>query len=469
MAAELQSSALMQDVAPILASPGSPYYIITAIVHAGGKEITPLQIIRQDIGRNYRSGYLDDNSIVLTFGAGTVMNDIAPFSDDLRITIAKSPATEDGNIITSQPVQVRTFKAYLGENTSNTAETGSNPVMQDTETANRFSIQHTQFVLEEVAVQQLRGQQVGYIARACPPWRVLEAFVSNAIKALKLGVDETINRFDIVEPNNDNPRDHVIVPDPTPMLDLADHLQNNQGGIYSTGLGFYIQDRTIFAWPMYDMSRRQTAKKLLTIILAPSRQSMMIDRTWVLKGRQLSILSAGISKVNDYSGDKLNTEGNGVRYVDASKIIGDNGTVKDNKFTMSRSKNVNEFITTVVGNGQNTAGSSDPTTNVYLEASKLARRSCAYLSVPWNRSNPELIFPGMPTDILFEYNGNIRTINGVLVEGYHTYALEGRGLVAKRHLAKSSLLIAIDRNDPSYIDYLKKGGTVSPAPEMGII
>jgi len=469
MAAELQNSALMQDVAPILASPGSPYFILTAIVHAGGKDIVPLQIIRQDIGRNYRSGYLDDNSIVLTLGAGTVMNDIAPFADDLRITISKAPATEEGKIITSAPVRVRTYKAYLGDDTPNSIESGSNPAMQDTETADTFSVQHTQFVLEEIAVQQLRSQRVGYIARACPPWRVLEAFVSRAIKALKLGTDETINRFDIVDPNNNNSRDHVIVPDGTPLLDLADHLQNKAGGIYSTGLGFYVQEDTAYAWPMYDLSRRQTAKKTLTIVLAPNRQSMMIDRTWMVRGRLLTILSAGISKIVDETGDMLNVEGNGVRFVDASKVIGNNGTVKDNKFTMNRSTNVNEFVTTVVGNGQNTAGISSPTSNVYLESSKLSRRSVAYLAVPWIRSNPDVVFPGMPTELIYEYDKNVQTIEGVLVEAYHSYELDGRGMVAKRHRAKTSLLIAIDRNDPAYVKYLKEGGTLSAAPEMGTI
>jgi len=469
MAVELQSSALMQDVAPILASPGSPYFIITAVIHSGGKDIQPLQIPRHDIGRDYRSGYLDDSSIVLTLGAGTVMNDIAPFADDLRITISKAPATDEGMLITSAPVQVRTYKAYLGDDVSSSVESGSNPAMQDTETANTFSVQHTQFVLEEVAIQQIRSQRVGFIARACPPWRVLEAFISRAIKALKLGVDETINRFDIVDANNNNSRDHVIIPDGTPLLDLADHLQNKQGGIYSTGLGFYIQGDTAYTWPMYDLSRRQTAKKTMTVILAPNRQSMMIDKTWMVKGRQLTILSAGISKIIDESGDKLNTEGNGVRFMDASKVLGNNGTVKDNKYTMNRSTNVNEFVTTVVGNGQNTAGVSSPTSNVYLESSKLARRAVAFLAVPWIRSNPESVFPGMPTELIYEYDNNVQTINGVLVEAYHSYELDGRGMIAKRHRAKSSLLIAIDRNDPAYVKYLQNGGTVSPAPEMGTI
>lgn len=469
MATDLQSSALMEDVGPILRAPGSPYFVLSAVVHAGGKEYAPRQIIREDVGRDYKSAYMDDHSIVLSFGAGTVMNNIAPFADDLRITITKAPANEDGAIISSMPISVRTYKAYMGDNTDSTAESGSNPALQDTETADRFSMIHTQFVLEEVAVQQLRSQSVGFIGRARPPWTILEAFVSNAVKALKLGLEETINQFDIVPANNNNPRDHVVIPDNTPILDLADYIQNKAGGIYSTGLGFYIQGRCIYTWPLYDTSRMQSAKKLLTVVLAPSRHSMMLDRTWLYKGRKLMVLSAGISKVVDDTAGKLNIQGNGVRFTDASKIIGDNGTVKDNKFTMSRSKNVNEFITTVVGNGQNTAGASAPTTNVYLEGSKLASRAVAYIAVPWIRSNPDMVVPGMPTEIMFEYNNNIQTMNGILTEAYHSYELDGRGMVANRHRAKSSLVIAIDRLDPAYLLYLKNGGTLSPAPEMGAI
>lgn len=469
MATDLQSSALMEDVGPILSAPGSPYFIISAVVHAGGKEYTPHQIIREDVGRDYRGAYMDDHSIVLSFGTGTVMNGIAPFADDLRVTISKAPATEDGAMISSMPVEVRTYKAYMGDDTVGNAESGSNPAMQDTDTADRFSMGHTQFVLEEVAVQQLRSQSVGFIGRARPPWTILEAFISSAIKTLKLGLEETINQFDLVPANNNNPRDHVVINDNTPILELADYIQNKAGGIYSTGIGFYIQGRCIYSWPLYDTSRTQTAKKLLTVILAPSRHSMMIDRTWLLKGRKLIILSAGISKVIDDTAGKLNIQGNGVRFTDASKIIGDNGTVKDNKYTMSRSKNVNEFITTVVGNGQNTASASAPTSNVYLEASKLASRAVAYIAVPWIRSNPDAIVPGMPTEIMFEYNNDIQTMNGILAEAYHSYELDGRGMIASRHRAKTSLLIAVDRLDPAYLLYLKNGGSLSPAPEMGTI
>lgn len=471
MAVELQTSAIYETVKKVSTSPGSPYFIIQAVVHAGGKDLAPLQLTRHDVARFYKSSFMDDSSLVLLIGLGTLVNEIGPYQDDLKLTLNISMCDEQAAQLTNEPVLSRTFRAYLGDDIPRSAEAGNSPILQDTETANRADAKHIRFILEEVAVEQLRKFQVGIVARSCPPFEVMRTLLVKACQALKLGKDEVITGFDLVPANNVTPRDHVVIRDGECILEVPDILQNKQGGIYSTGLGFYIQGRSIYTWPVYDTTRQDTAKRVLTIVLAPSRHSKVLDKTWSNDGRMVTIYSAGDVKVIDDSLGQLNIHGNGTRFADAGKLLDGFATVDGNKATISRSKNNSEYVTTVVGNGQNLAPRSkaQTTSNIYLETSKLAKRSGATMHVPWVRSNPELLTPGMAVEILYDYNGLIKTIPGVLLDAIHSYALDGQGLAADRYTATSGLAVFIDRNDPAYLDYIKGGGTLNPTPDVGNI
>lgn len=469
MAVELEHSALMQELALMQVEGGSPYFQMRAVIHVGGKEIVPLQILRKDVMRDYRKGFCDDTSIVFALGAGTLMNDIGPFQDDIKVTLTIVDADTSGGEYTDRPAPTRTYCAYLGDDIPRPTDAAYNPSLSDSETADRSSMKYVAFVLEEVAVSQLTKMRLGYIGRSCPPFAVMEMLLGNSCKALKLGNDEAILGFDLTQPNNVTPRDHVIINDNTPVIDIPDLLQNEQGGIYSTGLGFYIQGAYIYTWPMFDCYRQDTARRLLQVIMAPNRHSTMLDKTWRVSGRMVSVYSAGISKPIDDTFGQLNTEGNAVRFTSPSELFSDDMQIGDNKMVAHRGKTNSEFATTVMGNGQNVANTAGTrvTSNVYLEASKLARRAGAIMIVPWRRSNPDLITPGMAVEILYDFNGVIRTIEGTLLSSDSSYELEGQGMQAYRFTAATALSVFVDRNDPDYIDFIKGGGAVSPVPEIG--
>ena len=468
MAVELATSALALEVARITQSAGSPYFSFSCIVHAGGKDLVPLQFIRSDLTRDYRASYSDANTVVLAFGVGTAMNDIGPYQDDLRMTINISNSDTQGTQRSNDPVLSRTLVAYLADEMPSPTDSSFNPSLTDTETANRSKIIHLRFTLEEVAVQQLRKMYLGMNGRHTAPFMVMQTLLSNACAALKLSTDEALNQFELTPPNNTTPRSHVVIRDTTPVLEIPDLIQNEQGGIYSTGLGFYIQGRCLYTWPLYDMYRQDSAKRILQIVLAPTRHSTMIDKTWVNDGRMVSIYSAGINQINDDSLGALNNRGNAVRFTLASSLIDGGPTVSGNKMTANRSKTNSEFSTTVMGNGQNVAplSKNTVTNNIYQETTKLASRAGAILSVPWRRSNPELITPGMAVEVLFDHDGIIRTIEGTLLFGVHSYELEGQGMNATRVYATTTLSVFVDRNDPDYIAYVKGGGAPSPTPEI---
>ena len=467
MGAELQHSALFEEVLKIANQPGSPYFRVSIVIHAGGKDIVPLKSVRWDIERDYTGSWSDATSVTVYLGAGTLMMDISPFQDDLRITILSAPMTERGYEDTSSAVFAMTYKAYLGDDTETTAEAGNDISMQDKETADRTSIRAVNFVLEEVAVSQFRKQSTGTIGEITPPCVVLETLINRACQALVVDQADKILKVDMVPANNMNPRDIVIVPDNTPMHELPDHIQNKEGGVYSTGLGFYIQSRIVYLWPVYDLSRYNQAARVIQVFMAPNKSSQLIDRTWMDQERTLKIYTAGIAKTVDESVDLLNNEGGGTRFTMASRLVDAPVQVGNNKMVASRTQNNSEYAATVLGDGQALLRNSSArvTDNAYLEASKLAKRSSVNLIVTWLRSNPQKITPGMPAEIVYDYNGEIQTLPGVLKHALHSYEFEGQGMTGERFRAKSVLTFSVDRNSPEYRQYINAGGQVTPMPE----
>lgn len=469
--AEFQSSPLQLEVARVLAAPGSPYLRIEATILCGGKEHTPFQVLRYDSTADYRKDYVEFRTLVVVVGQGTLMKEIGPFQDDIKVRIKQTPLTDKGGVIPDAKPQVRVYRAYLGDEIPKAMDNVANPKFQSKETADLSGTFTLTLILEEVAVEQLRKMSYGFIARSCPPHAVLKTMLSRACAALKLEKAEAIGGFEMVEANNKTARDHVIVPDGTPILELPDLLQNEQGGIYSSCLGFFISDQFVHAWPLYDTARQTTARRLLRVLLSPTRFAAGVDRTWMFDGRTLTVLSVGVTQIKDESLGKMNREGNAVRYTDARKLLEGFGLVKDNKIVARRGINNSEFAVAQLGNGQHYAKVSDKpvTGNIYLEASKLARYNGIIMVVPWRRSQPELLTPGMAVEVLYDFGGMIRTIEGTFLGHTSTRELEGQGMVQRTHRSTSALVLFLDRNDPDYIAYLKSGGTISPTPDVGSI
>lgn len=450
---------------------GTPYYTLTAVLHAGGRDLPPVKVIRRDIDADYRMSYMDNSSIHLSFPMGTVIYKIAPFQDDLKITLTKRYLDSAGKEDKTLPLSPRTYRAYVGQELPRSSELSANPGVDDEESGNRKGLLTVSFDLEEVAVEQLRKQTCGIpLVRNAVPWTIVKTLLSNATSVLKLDINEVIKGIDIA-PANNNERTAVInIPDGTPILDLPDYIQNEQGGIYSTSLGFYINRDIIHLWPLYDAYRQQTSKRLLRVIVGTSKHSKILDKTYTAAGRTTTILTSGFQKVVDKSQELLNKHGNAVRFTDAASLFKDFGKVVGNKLTINRGKQNSEYASTIMGNGQNNAQMSDRsiTSNVFLEASKMALRNGAFAVFTWRRSEPELLTPDMSVEILYDSDGEIKTIEGALIGHTTSYETEGEGPFSNRWIAITAIRVFVDRNDPDYIAYLEGGGVIETPPEVGL-
>lgn len=470
MATAAETSALGLEMRRISAGPGSPYYKIDVIIHAGGRELVPMQLIHLVPGRDYRGSYMDDHSVTVKVGSGTAVFDIGPYQDDLTITIKRyrlsgAQSEELG------AVESRTYTAYLTDDLPRGPMIASAPQFSDRETANRNKSLDLTFVLEEVAMTQLRKMSIGMIVRATPPYMVMKTVLHNALDSIQVDLDSKIVGFQMEEASNQAPREHIVIPDGTPLVDLPDLLQNERGGIYSSGLGFYIQGPYVYAWPVYDTKRHAKARRILQIFLSPTANTTGVDKTWLDDGRIVSVWSSRTPQLLNDSLDILNTEGNATRFADAERLIGGMGEVKDNKYTMNRSKNNSEFATKAVGNGANYAKVSGVrfSANPYVETSKMARRSGQFLLVPWDHSNPDILVPSMMVEVFYDAGGEIRKMEGCLTGNHSKYTLQGKGMTNRAMACTTMIEVFLDRDDPDFKAFLEKGGNLTSIPQISAL
>lgn len=194
-----------------------------------------------------------------------------------------------------------------------------NAAHQDALDLNNFL--EVQFQLLDKSLEQLRMLSIGGIWRGCTVGDFLRTTLTRYARAAV--VDETLKvvGVDMVPPSNQAIRDHVIIPHGTKLMEVPDYVQQQCGGIYSTGLGSYLRDRYWYLYPALDVARIDQAEDIATIIVVPPKRFPGVERTYRQDPGNLVIIASGDVKFQtDSTAQQLN-HGNGIRYADASKVM----------------------------------------------------------------------------------------------------------------------------------------------------
>jgi hypothetical protein len=183
----------------------------------------------------------------------------------------------------------------------------------------------------------------------------------------------------------------------------------------------------------------------LTIINIPPRRLPGIERTYRKDGDNLVVITTGDTKFSDLSNLAQLNSGNGVRFADASKMVDDFVTVKGNKAVAQRGKTNTEVVTDTRPNGINyvTTALRQINANPYVEFSALAARQGSGISLVWENADRNLLYPGMPTKVMYLDGGAIKELEGVLL-GVHEYtSLRDQGPTADRHVSIVTLSVFV--------------------------
>lgn len=451
---DFEQSALMFEVNQVLNDGPKPVqYSLSAeiLVNTTGVVVNPLKIMSVDLKRNYLDEYSDVLIVEMAIPAGQYSKLIYPYKNNIDITLTYTPLNETGDATnTALQPKAETFTATL-------VDTGSPALEQNgfnTPTQHNLDLTNltmAKFQLVNKALEQMRMIEVGQIFRGATVDDVIKTVLTNASQATQVDGQRTVQGVTMHKSSNQTAREHIVIPHGVKLVDVPQYIQKYCGGVYNAGMGYYLQGNQWHVYPALDTTRFNTSQNTLTIINLPQNKFSNVERTYQQRGSSLYVLATGNVKFRDPSNQHQLNRGNGIRFSDASKFMGDFITTGANKALASRGGNNNEFVGFQRPNGNNNvARSSNPiTSNSLEEYSKLARAMGSVIQLEWQHSNPDLILPGLPTTILYLDEDLIQEITGVVVGVHHYTHLMGQGFSAMRYGTVTTLAVFIQPADQS--------------------
>lgn len=424
-------------------------------IEAEGIHYRSLKLISCNIARDFAGSYTDAIELVAVFPAGKFHRKIYPAKENLIARIVKVPYNNFENSVDKpQDIINQPFRATLIDDGSLVAANPYDFALSE-DALDMGEIVVAKFQLMDLAIDQLRMQTVGGIWPKKPPFEVLRHILTRISNGLALDDEFTIRGVDIYEPTNTSPSNQIIVDGGTKLTQLPNLIQKQWGGIYNAGLGFFLQRRNWYVYPLYDTKRFDKDKHTLTLINVPEGRFQSIERTFKVipdndDPDQVTILVTGPVKHIDDSEMKQLNEGNGIQYGQADVLFNDSVVITGNKAVAYRKDTTTEYKSndrkTELDNVQ--VSNNRITSNNYYQASILARRQGAHIQCKWENSDPYYIYPGMPVKYLYSVDSEVFEQVGIVTGCETEIGTSSVGMAPGRYFCNTVLTLFVARALP---------------------
>jgi hypothetical protein len=424
------------------------HFVWHATVHVNqrGLDFPVMKVISVDAISDFEMNYTDEITLTCVISGGTYANQIYPFQDDLDITITKSPVGEVGSAPDpNSPVVVTRYQATLLDQGDPQIE-GNQMGSMSQEALDLSNLLTVKFQLIDKSLEQIRMSGIGGIWRQTTMQDFIRGVMTKCSQDVQVDQTAKVQGVDMVKPSNQNVMEHIIIPHGTRLVDVPNYVQEKCGGIYSAGLGCYMQNGFWYVYPCYDTTRLPTATKTATVILLPPNKFTNIERTYRISGSDgLVILATGQVKFRGDSTPQQLNHGNGIRFTDASKFM-DQFAVTDKNVALAARGNINnEFLSVARPNGLNNVqqARNSITANPFSAASDLARRNGSVIAAVWENSNSALLAPNTMVTVMWLEDDTVQSLQGVLLKAASYTEMNEPGMLAARHITRTALSIFV--------------------------
>jgi len=411
-----------------------------------GKWLTPHRLDLYTQERNYEASWGEELLINITLGLGTYTYQVLQFRDNLVAELKFVPLTENSDEQRSDiNTQVVRYRAILIDQ-DNQALTGKHSQATTEEALNQAGLKEIQLQLLTETNYRMNMIPTGRLFRQVKPMDAVVSLLTESIAKVKGNGDQQILGINVTEGHNPEPRKVINLAHGIKMTQVVSHVQDQEGGLYPTGCGCFIQDQYWWVYPLYDTDRVNKQLKTLTVYNVPSDRLDGAERTYRETSNQVIVLATGDASALDPSlFEKLN-QGNGLRFTDARKLIGGFAALKDNRMLFDRASNVFEVAASKLKTEfNNIAWTEDRSTaNPFKHYSEMAKRNGRYVTMTWRHGDCDLLKPGMPVKFSTVHENQMRTYNGVLLGVQEQRIPAEAGAVSRRHPSSVILRLFIN-------------------------
>lgn len=389
----------------------------SAILHLKNKDIEIRDLITVDIDRDFNNAVIDSIQLQFYMVSGEYQYDVVPELETLQLTLTKKYGI---NIEYTER-----FKLIILNHKS--AKMGGVSENQTREALNKQSMQ---VVIAQAVNILYYATRLITVTKALRNVNLATAisygfidFINNPRDIKINGTPIKLDKLNIDPPNNPNTLNAVTFPSNVTVYDIPTELQDKYG-VYNGHIGTYLtrdlEDNKYInsAWiyPLYNpllVSKRKRKMRLYATIGFTSR---LVDRTFLDSKNTLDILvsaeEANSQIFNQYSANY----GSGVSVLDSNEVT------KAHPLENNKSTNKTSALSTREGydkaDGVNFNLSGGQSSNAYKHRSNLLKQRGTTLTINWNFSMPELVYPGMTVQYIYEKfkdgTSEIKTIDGIV-------------------------------------------------------
>lgn len=369
--------------------------------------------------------------------------------DNLKVIVSFMPLDAGSNIyLSSVPVIERTYRALLLDNDDLSNAPGSKLTSKKESTAKDENVlvrlQLVEPYSEAMAYKQAQGT-----FRYTDNENILRGYLAEMIRREKeVNTDIADMRLEVAELSEviDN-RDAITIPADVKLTAVPKFLQEREGGLYSHGLGSFIDWDTWWIYPVFDTSRFVKTTDRLKIIQLADYSAPVTDNTWEYIDGELTIVCTTASKMQDLSVSNQVNDGTGTRFIKASEMFQNSAQGDPNKEHLNTESIMAEFQVGQREDGNNVArySSSMITDNIANEYSKIAWRQGQIFITIWQRSMIQMITPGMPVRVYMDKDGTLLQYDGIVINVQEQWASEKEGMIDKNMISSAAVTCFLNK------------------------
>lgn len=419
---DFERSSMWSDVEDVIHSTSpQPIYDYKALVHTVKEDIEVWDLFSIETVRDYATKISDSPKILFKIGLGDYVNRLFPYRENLEVTIRKIPLKGNGEERSEKrPVVVTRYKAVFNPG-ANPQVGGSELETQDPHSLNTQDIVDVMLELVDRSVEFLRIKTTGgsYFNKTYE--EMIRGLMGGESVRVLVDGKPCLEGLDLVPPDNNERQSQVILPHGLRLTSLPTYLQENLAGVYNRGIGTYFQiwekRKTWFIYPLYDIERFDKGDKRAVFYSVPQEKLPGMDRTYVVEGDVLKIISTAQRKYKDSAETDQMNGGSGFRVADARPFmkkpvkidaggpIADRGRLNHESVHKGRDDDLN-FAPYL-----NTGATSNP----FSLRSVVNSNVMGQIDLVWENSDISLIYPGMPCKYVYLSQGKPISLKGTIL------------------------------------------------------
>jgi hypothetical protein len=425
---------------------GNPAYVVRysyiCVIHTEEKDIRLVGVRSIDTRRDYVTSVGDDIKVVVSIPAVTYMMDIIHQKGNLELTLFRAHSSEPGKI----PQQTR-YKARLF--TSDNVDTRGSLINHLTvhEVSKHPPIEAV-FQCIDLAVESVGMEEVSGVYSNVTHRELLHNIVGGVVTKAKKAGSSLVDLVDIVEPHNSAKNTQVVIPSGVRLLDLPTFLQKSVGGLYSGGVGTYIQPsgdkKALFIYPIYvgaEYDKRPPTMVLVNSRVTDSLVGTANTHTVIGEIIYISVVCDNIARVLHEQSP------NGVRQMNPD-MASHLAVVPTARGPVGEP---DKILSDYVGfNNQDqgdfsTFNKKRVTANPYARATEILSSHGETFTMKWLNSVPELIRPGATVEYQYLIGEIHMKVKGVILMSYTVAAPDSGGIEGQTFLSTTLITFFVPK------------------------